>query len=74
MPSVSPTNATMRHLCHCNSSSDLDVAGPMNEKLERMQNAVKILLEEIGEDLSREGLIDTPRVSLNSSRWKLRVI
>lgn len=53
----------MRHLTYCNSSSDLDVAGPINDRLERMQKAVKILLEEIGEDLSREGLIDTPRVS-----------
>lgn len=31
--------------------------------LERMQDAVQVLLRGVGEDIFREGLIDTPRVS-----------
>jgi GTP cyclohydrolase I len=32
-------------------------------KLQRMQEAVRVLLAGVGEDVTREGLVDTPKVS-----------
>lgn len=32
------------------------------ERVAQMQQAVRLLLECIGEDVSREGLVDTPKV------------
>ena len=34
------------------------------ERVAQMQQAVRLLLECIGEDVSREGLVDTPKVIL----------
>ena len=43
----------------CSSSSALTVgAGAM----QHMQAAVRVLIEGVGEDSGREGLLDTPRV------------
>ena len=36
---------------------------PASERLARMQGAVKTLLTGLGEDVHREGLEDTPKVS-----------
>ena len=38
------------------------------EQMEAMARAVKIVLEGLGEDVSREGLLDTPKVSERLSR------
>ncbi len=53
----------MRELCQCNSSTELEGMDLADGMLESMQEAVKILIEGIGEDPTREGLLDTPRVS-----------
>ena len=37
-------------------------------KLQRMQEAVRVLLAGIGEDVAREGLVDTPKVGCLSCR------
>lgn len=44
-----------------NSSQDNHDDG---ERVAQMQQAVRLLLECIGEDVSREGLVDTPKVLL----------
>lgn len=36
--------------------------GAPEDKLERMQQAVRVVLEGLGEDVEREGLRDTPKV------------
>lgn len=49
-------------LCQCNSSANL---GPLPSDGVRhsMEAAVEVLLRGLGEDVNREGLRDTPRVS-----------
>lgn len=54
-------------MCTCNSALDVSQLDMQDEQqLERMEEAVGVLLRCIGEDPSREGLIDTPRVSKSS--------
>lgn len=48
-------------VCACGAST-----GPAmgtREGMERMQQAVRVLLQGLGEDVNREGLRDTPKVS-----------
>ncbi len=59
-----------RHnMCHCDSVASLPGAaeGLEEQELARMQAAVHQLLVGVGEDPEREGLVDTPRVSLGAS-------
>lgn len=49
------------HLCSCDSMLDLTAEEMSSQRLERMQSAVATLIRGCGEDLQREGLIDTPR-------------
>lgn len=46
--------------CLCNSNADLSAISD-TVVLGRMQAAVKVLLQGLGEDIEREGLVDTPR-------------
>ena len=46
----------------CNSVIELEKMELDDGQLETMQTAVKTLIELIGENPSREGLVDTPRV------------
>jgi GTP cyclohydrolase I len=50
-------------MCQCSSAAELLRLGEQAVTLERMQMAVRVLLRELGEDVTREGLVDTPRVS-----------
>jgi hypothetical protein len=50
------------HLCSCDSMLDLAAEDVSAQRLERMQSAVATLIRGCGEDLQREGLVDTPRV------------
>ena len=47
----------------CSSAIELDRMGLAEDTLEKMQEAVKTLIHGVGEDPSREGLLETPRVS-----------
>lgn len=51
------------NLCHCSSTAELEHLAVDGDVLTRMQNAVRTLLQGLGEDPSRDGLVDTPRVS-----------
>lgn len=53
----------MRELCQCSSSAELEGMDLADGTLDSMQAAVRVLIEGVGEDPSREGLLDTPRVS-----------
>ena len=53
-------------LCQCSSIADLERLDVAEDTLQQMQAAVQVLIEELGEDASREGLRDTPRVSPGS--------
>jgi len=47
----------------CSSALELDRMELADGTLEKMQEAVKTLIHGVGEDPSREGLLETPRVS-----------
>lgn len=47
----------------CNSALELDRMELADGTLEKMQEAVKTLIHGVGEDPTREGLLETPRVS-----------
>ena len=52
-----------KRTCSCSSSADLAVlSGDQAAVLGRMEEAVEVLLRGLGEDPTREGLRDTPRV------------
>ena len=55
------------------SSSEMSAEDRISEvcdvgSTERLQEAVRILIQGLGEDVSREGLRDTPKVSLTTSK------
>lgn len=51
---------SLRHICSTTDIASLSESDKCY--LKKMQNAVTVLLKGIGEDPSREGLRDTPRV------------
>ncbi len=53
-------------LRHC-SSTQLDLASLEKvgiDTMQQMEEAVEVLIRGVGEDLTREGLLNTPKVSL----------
>ena len=55
------------------SSSEMSAEDRISEvcddgSTERLQEAVRILIQGLGEDVSREGLRDTPKVSSTASK------
>lgn len=46
----------------CSSAVELDCMGLADGTVDKMQAAVRTLIHGVGEDPSREGLIETPRV------------
>jgi GTP cyclohydrolase I len=52
----------MAKVCSCSSAANLESMAGGQDTLERMQSAVTLLLRGLGEDPTREGLRETPRV------------